>query len=138
MGTSAPQRDIGHRRLRLETLVRLRWLAVAGQTVAIVLVQGALGFPLPLAACLTLVGLSAWFNLVLRLRYPASLRLEPRIATLLLGYDVLQLAALLYLTGGLENPCRPRTRCASGCSWWPAPRCLAGCTCRCPGFREKP
>jgi len=96
--------EIGHRRLRLETLVRLRWLAVAGQTAAIMLVQGGLGFPLALAPCLTLVGLSAWFNLLLRLRYPANLRLEPWQAALLLGYDVAQLAALLYLTGGLQNP----------------------------------
>src|SRR5215211_2100075 len=58
------------RRLRLDTLVRLRWLAVIG----------------------------------LRLRYPASYRLGEDAATLLLGFDILQLAALLYLTGGLQNP----------------------------------
>jgi two-component system, sensor histidine kinase RegB len=41
---------------------------------------------------------------VLRLRYPASKRLKSRFAFVMLAYDTIQLAALLYLTGGLENP----------------------------------
>jgi two-component system sensor histidine kinase RegB len=90
--------------LKLDTLVRLRWLAVAGQTVALVVVAGILEYPLPLGWCLALVALSAWLNLILRMRYPASLRLEDWRAALLLCYDALQLAGLLYLTGGLDNP----------------------------------
>jgi two-component system sensor histidine kinase RegB len=43
-------------------------------------------------------------NLLLRIQYPASHRLSDNIATALLGFDILQLAALLYFTGGLENP----------------------------------
>ena len=38
------------RRLRVDTLVRLRWLAVAGQLVAILIVHYGLRFPLPIAA----------------------------------------------------------------------------------------
>ncbi|GLK54837.1 two-component system sensor histidine kinase RegB [Methylopila capsulata] len=91
-------------RLRLDTLVRLRWLAVAGQSAAVVLVHAALGFPLPLAACFLVIALSAGLNVLLRLRFPVTHRLAPQAAAALLGYDVLQLAALLYLTGGLENP----------------------------------
>jgi two-component system sensor histidine kinase RegB len=41
---------------------------------------------------------------VLRIRYPASQRLKSSYAFMMLGFDVLQLSALLYLTGGLENP----------------------------------
>ena len=37
-------------------------------------------------------------------RYPASHRLETAGAFGFLTFDVLQLAALLFLTGGLENP----------------------------------
>jgi two-component system sensor histidine kinase RegB len=40
----------------------------------------------------------------LRIRYPASHRLKSGYAFTMLAYDILQLAALLYLTGGLENP----------------------------------
>jgi two-component system sensor histidine kinase RegB len=38
------------------------------------------------------------------LRYPATHRLTNREATFYLAFDVLQLAALLYLTGGITNP----------------------------------
>jgi len=90
--------------VRLQTLVRLRWLAVGGQTAAVLFVYGILGFPLPLGPCLAVIALSAWLNVFLSLRWRSSLRLHDRYAALLLGYDILQLAALLYLTGGLENP----------------------------------
>jgi two-component system, sensor histidine kinase RegB len=90
--------------VRLQTLVRLRWLAVGGQTAAVLFVYGILGFPLPLGLCLAAIALSAWLNVFLSLRWRSSLRLHDRYAALLLGYDIIQLAALLYLTGGLANP----------------------------------
>jgi hypothetical protein len=92
------------RRLRLDTLVKLRWLAVLGQLAAIIGVHAGLGFPVPLAPCLFVVSLSVMFNLVLTAGYPVSHRLSDRFAFALLAFDVLQLAALLFLTGGLENP----------------------------------
>jgi two-component system sensor histidine kinase RegB len=91
-------------RLRLDTLVRLRWLAIAGQSAAVVIVHAGLGFTLPLAPCFAVIALSAALNVGLRLRYPVTHRLADRPAAALLAYDVIQLAALLYLTGGLENP----------------------------------
>lgn len=94
--------DSGH--LRLQTLVRLRWLAVAGQSLAVIGVYFGLGFPLSIGSCFALIALSAWLNIVLRLRHPASQRVSPPYATALLAYDTLQLAGLLYLTGGLANP----------------------------------
>lgn len=90
--------------LALRTLVRLRWLAVVGQSIAVLGVGTWLGYPLPLPACLALIALSAWLNVFLNLRWRGSQRLSGQAAGLLLGYDVLQLAGLLYLTGGLENP----------------------------------
>jgi two-component system, sensor histidine kinase RegB len=90
--------------LRLRTLVRLRWLAVIGQSIAVLAVQLILGFSVPLSACLALIALSAWLNIFLTLRWRGGQRLASKPAGLLLGYDVLQLAGLLYLTGGLENP----------------------------------
>ena len=90
--------------LSLRTLVRLRWLAVFGQSLAVLGVHFILNFPLPLGACLGVIALSAWLNIFLTLRWRSSLRLAPTQAGFLLGYDVIQLALLLYLTGGLENP----------------------------------
>jgi two-component system sensor histidine kinase RegB len=92
------------RRLRLSTHIRLRWLAVAGQTAAILVVGLWFEFPLPFGACFALISLSAWLNLGLRILFPASHRLDPNWAALLLAYDLLQLSGLLYLTGGLQNP----------------------------------
>lgn len=96
--------DLDESRLRLQTLVRLRWFAVSGQLATVSAVQVLLGFSLPFGWCLLLIALSAWMNVFLRLQYPARHRLRAPIATLLLAYDVLQLAALLFLTGGIQNP----------------------------------
>jgi len=63
-----------------------------------------LGFKLPLAACLFVISVSAWINVILSIRYPARFRLPVSYATALLAYDIVQLAALLYLTGGIDNP----------------------------------
>jgi two-component system sensor histidine kinase RegB len=91
-------------RLRLETLVRLRWVAVLGQLATVLLVHFALGFQVPLAACLAAIAVSAWLNIFLSLRWRGSQRVGAGSAGWLLAFDVLQLALLLYLTGGLANP----------------------------------
>ena len=92
------------RNVRLDTLVRLRWLAAIGQTVAVLGVYFGLGFYLPIYACLAVIALSAWLNVALRLRFHLTQRLEPDRAAWLLAFDIAELAVLLYLTGGLQNP----------------------------------
>ena len=92
------------RQIKLDTLVRLRWLAILGQTAAILLVWLLLGYSFQPVLCLVLVGLSAWLNLYLHYYFRKSVRLPPLPATGLLSYDTCQLGGLLYLTGGLQNP----------------------------------
>jgi two-component system, sensor histidine kinase RegB len=92
------------RRLRLNTLIRLRWLAIIGQTVTVLAVAYWLEFPLPVGFCLALIACSAWLNLHLAFRYPATHRLSPFAAHGILMFDALQLAGLLFMTGGLTNP----------------------------------
>ncbi len=94
----------GESRLRLRTIVRLRWLAILGQLATVCAVRLVLDFPLPIGDCLIFIALSAWLNVFLTVRFPARHRLGTRFATAVLAYDILQLAALLYLTGGIENP----------------------------------
>jgi two-component system sensor histidine kinase RegB len=91
-------------RLRLHTIMRLRWIAVLGQLVAICVVFLGLGFTLPIGTCLTVIALSAWLNVFLAIWYPSRHRLGVGFGTGLLAYDIVQLAALLYLTGGIDNP----------------------------------
>lgn len=95
---------LAHRRLKLDTLVRLRWLAVGGQTIALLVVHLGLGYPVPVAPAFALVALSAWVNVFLKIRSPSTLRLSDRSAAVQLAYDILQMCGLLYLTGGLGNP----------------------------------
>ncbi|MBV9430703.1 MAG: ActS/PrrB/RegB family redox-sensitive histidine kinase [Hyphomicrobiales bacterium] len=90
--------------LRLRTLVWLRWLAILGQTIAVTVVCFGLGFHMPLMLALAVILASALLNVGLALHFPMSHRLSDSLTALLLGADILQLAALLYLTGGLENP----------------------------------
>jgi two-component system sensor histidine kinase RegB len=102
---SAPDASrFASRSLRLDTLVRLRWLAVGGQLLAVLFVDVILRFPMPTVRCVLLIALSAALNLALRARYPSNLRLRQWAAFGLLCYDVLQLSGLLFLTGGLQNP----------------------------------
>jgi len=96
--------DENSTRLRLRTIVRLRWIAVAGQVVAVAAVYYGFGFELPIGLCALAISLSAWLNIYLRMRYEGRLWLRSIHASAMLGYDVLQLAILLYLTGGLQNP----------------------------------
>lgn len=98
------QTDRTGRRLRLETLTQLRWFGVLGQIAAVAVTSGVLGLSIPLIPCAALIAASAALNLYLQNRYPESQRLTPRSGGLLLAFDVIQLSALLFLTGGLENP----------------------------------
>ena len=92
------------RNVRLDTLVRLRWLAIIGQSTAVLVVYYGLDFQLPIYACLAAIVLSAWLNVALRLRFHMTQRLAPDRAAWLLAFDIAELAVLLFLTGGLQNP----------------------------------
>jgi two-component system sensor histidine kinase RegB len=92
------------RNVRLDTLVRLRWLAIIGQSTAVLVVHYGLDFELPVYVCLAVIALSAWLNVALRLRFHMTQRLEPDRAAWLLAFDIAELAVLLFLTGGLQNP----------------------------------
>src|SRR5882757_6497692 len=98
--------DIMHspRTVRLKTLVTLRWFAVIGQAVAVLVVQYLLEFELPLAACLAVIALTAWLNVAASMHYRNVQRLPPEPVAWLLAYDIAQLTVLMVLTGGLENP----------------------------------
>ncbi|MFZ1193809.1 MAG: sensor histidine kinase, partial [Pseudolabrys sp.] len=93
-----------HRNVRLDTLVRLRWLAIIGQSTAVLVVYYGLDFDLPIYACIAAIILAAWLNVALRLRFHMTQRLEPDRAAWLLAFDIAELAVLLFLTGGLQNP----------------------------------
>ena len=102
------------RSLRLDTLLTLRWLAVAGQTIVIVVVYHGFGFPLPAGWALAAVGISIWLNIALRLKYPNAHRLTNAEAATILAFDIVQLGAPALSHRRAGEPVRaavPRRRC---------------------------
>jgi two-component system, sensor histidine kinase RegB len=85
-------------------LVTLRWLAVGGQIVTIIVVQGWLGIKLPLLqmGCVILFLVALNLVSVLRCRSDAVITTAEIFFELLL--DVAALTAQLYVTGGATNP----------------------------------
>jgi two-component system sensor histidine kinase RegB len=98
--------DFRHPRryVRLDTILRLRWLAVLGQLATIFIVVQGLEFDVEVIPCLTIIGLSALLNLALQTAFNPMQRLEPAYAAALLALNIVELAGLLFFTGGLENP----------------------------------
>lgn len=90
--------------LRRQTLVALRWGAIAGQALALVIVSQVLDFAYPLLACGIVILTSVVVNLTVSLSWQLDRRVGDLEAFLQLGFDLLQLAALLWLTGGITNP----------------------------------
>ncbi|MCF6328505.1 MAG: ActS/PrrB/RegB family redox-sensitive histidine kinase [Henriciella sp.] len=91
-------------RTRLGTLMTLRWMAVAGQSVAVLFVYFGLGFYLPLGLCLAVISASAWLNVFLSFAAAGPQLLKGWEAAWQSAFDVVQLALLIGLTGGLSNP----------------------------------
>jgi two-component system sensor histidine kinase RegB len=96
--------DESSSRLRLRTIVRLRWIAVIGQAVTVAAVYFGFGFELPIGFCSLAIAVSAWLNIFLRIRYEGRIWLRSHLSSAMLAYDIMQLTFLLYLTGGLQNP----------------------------------
>jgi len=90
--------------VRLRTLIVLRWIAVFGQLAAITVAQRQFDLNLNIGLCFFAIGLSIVANLVAVFIYPENKRLsEAEVAGMLL-FDIAQLAFLLFLTGGMNNP----------------------------------
>jgi two-component system sensor histidine kinase RegB len=81
----------------------IRWVAVAGQLAALLFTHSILKFELPLLPAIAVIGSSAIVN-VYHIHAAQRRRLYQQANFLELGFDVIQIAALLYLTGGLLNP----------------------------------
>ncbi|MGH1421881.1 MAG: ActS/PrrB/RegB family redox-sensitive histidine kinase [Hyphomonas sp.] len=101
-GLGSAQTALG--RTRLRTFITLRWMAVAGQTLAVLFVKFGLGFSVPLALCFSIIAASAWLNVFLAFAFQSQRLTRGWEAGLQLAFDTFQLAALVAATGGLSNP----------------------------------
>lgn len=90
--------------VRLRTLIVTRWIAITGQIIAITIAHRLFGVQLDLALCYLAVGASIMANLIAVFVYPENKRLSETEAMLTQMFDIAQIAFLLYVTGGLNNP----------------------------------
>lgn len=93
----------GNRRISRRSLAGIRWVAIAGQLLAVMIVGAAFKFPLPWIPVLASIAAAAVVNLW-TMHTASSRRLDDRRLAFHLGFDIVQLGVLLYFTGGLQNP----------------------------------
>ncbi|MDX2273829.1 MAG: ActS/PrrB/RegB family redox-sensitive histidine kinase [Hyphomonadaceae bacterium] len=91
-------------RVNMRTLMLLRWLAIFGQTIAVLFVAYVLDVEFPVFWALTAIGASVALNLLIAARRRNQGLVLEWEAALQLAYDVVQLTVLLAITGGLQNP----------------------------------
>jgi two-component system, sensor histidine kinase RegB len=90
--------------VRLRTLIFVRSLGIIGQIVAIFIVFFGLKYQMPIGQCLMVIAVAIAFNAVMLFLYPSIHMLSEREAAAHLAFDIMQLTAMLALTGGIENP----------------------------------
>ena len=86
-----------------KTLVTLRYIAIFGQLFAVNLVYIYLNLSFPIIESHIIISFGLLTNLYLQFKIRSS-QLKDFYASLFLIYDLIQLSALLYLTGGILNP----------------------------------
>jgi two-component system sensor histidine kinase RegB len=90
--------------VRVRTLAGLRWVAITGQSVTLLVVGLYLDYPLAWASLVAAVGASVILNIGLVALYERNARMSGRELSLHLAFDLVQAGVLLFLTGGLANP----------------------------------
>ena len=91
-------------RILLKNLVNIRWIAIAGQLSAIIFVNFFIDTTIPIFYCLLVIIVSILINFLSLFPKNRSNYLSEKEAFYFLLYDTIQLALLLYLTGGINNP----------------------------------
>ena len=91
-------------RILLKNLISIRWIAITGQLLAIIVVNFFLNISIPLLYCLLIIIISILINIISLIPKNRSNYLSENEAFYFLLYDTIQLAILLYLTGGIYNP----------------------------------
>ena len=85
------------------TYISLRWIGIIGQLISVHFVYFFLNFNFNFVICNLVIFLGILSNLFLILIYKKT-QLSDRSAFIFLVIDILQLGALLFLTGGVTNP----------------------------------
>jgi len=84
-------------------LTILRYIAIFGQLIAVNIVFFYLNLQFPVIECYLIIFLGLLTNIFLQFRIKVN-QFKDTYASFFLLYDLIQLSALLYLTGGILNP----------------------------------
>ncbi|MEM9421911.1 MAG: ActS/PrrB/RegB family redox-sensitive histidine kinase [Pseudomonadota bacterium] len=95
-----PQRRV----IRVRTLVHLRWFAIAGQLLVTLGVRLGLGYELPVGPILAVVAVVMWVNVYTLFNTNLTRPLGPWELVRHLCFDAVQIATILFLSGGIQNP----------------------------------
>ena len=88
----------------LANLIKIRWIAIAGQLITLFIIFFAFNFTIPLKECLVVVLLSILLNFYSYFIQRGNSTLTDKKTFLFLTFDITQLVGLLFLTGGVFNP----------------------------------
>ncbi|WP_373355365.1 sensor histidine kinase RegB [Pseudoroseicyclus sp. CXY001] len=92
------------RAMRLKTMLLLRWVAIVGQIAGVLVACLGWGLQIDLPMVGLAIGASVMLNFACLALYDSGHMLTEHEAGGMIAFDMLQLGALLYLTGGLINP----------------------------------
>ena len=95
---------LGESWIKPKTLINLRWLAIAGQGVAISVTYLLLGFSFNVQACIFIILFSCLVNLTSSIYFKTEKRLSAFKTFLFLSFDLTQISLLLLFSGGISNP----------------------------------
>lgn len=90
--------------VKLRTLLRVRWVAIVGQSIAMIVAVQIYGLQFETGYAVMAIGMAIIANVYFSSVYPETKRLSEGEAFFMLIIDIFQLAFLLYMTGGLTNP----------------------------------
>jgi two-component system sensor histidine kinase RegB len=100
----SPSGVIDASRLNLSWLLKLRWVAISGQAIAIGVADLAMSFDLPLLLLLSILLLEVVSNLAAAHWAARRATVAEGALAALMAFDVLLLTIILHLTGGPFNP----------------------------------
>ena len=88
----------------LANLIKIRWLAILGQFTTILVINFFFSFSIPFIECISVIILSLLINILSYFFQKNNSTLNYKKTFMFLLFDISQLVALLYLTGGIFNP----------------------------------
>ena len=88
----------------LSNLIKIRWFAIVGQLTTLLIVKYIFNFIIPITECLIVISLSVFINIYSSYIQKDNPTLTYQKTFIFLLFDISQLVALLFLTGGVFNP----------------------------------